>query len=144
MPSIQPELWVESPRKAVSFYTAAFGARVLHQVGEGEDIVAQLGIGDAAAFWVASSSNELKRFSPREHGGTTCRLLLVVEDPDTMVGRAVAAGAKESSPVGEEHGWRLGRIVDPFGHEWEIGKPLGAWPPHRDLAVAQKSHSGVT
>jgi PhnB protein len=26
--------------------------------------------------------------------------------------------------VGEEHGWRIGRIRDPFGHEWEVGRPL--------------------
>lgn len=34
-------------------------------------------------------------------------------------------GAKEASPVGDEHGLRIGRIIDPSGHEWEIGKPLG-------------------
>ena len=56
-------------------------------------------------------------------------MLLVVDDPDTVTARAVRAGAKETSPVDDEHGWRLGRIVDPFGHEWEIGKPLGPWPP---------------
>ena len=32
-------------------------------------------------------------------------------------------------PAVEEHGWRLGRIADPFGHHWEIGKPLRPWPP---------------
>ena len=31
--------------------------------------------------------------------------------------------------VAEEHGWLLGRIADPYGHHWEIGRPLGAWPP---------------
>jgi PhnB protein len=30
--------------------------------------------------------------------------------------------------VAEEHGWRLGRVADPFGHHWEIGKPLVPWP----------------
>jgi PhnB protein len=44
--------------------------------------------------------------------------------------RAEAAGATITAPVADEHGWRLGRIVDPFGHEWEIGHPLGTWPPH--------------
>jgi hypothetical protein len=34
----------------------------------------------------------------------------------------------EASALSDEHGWRLGRI-DPFGHEWEIGAPLGRWPP---------------
>ena len=24
----------------------------------------------------------------------------------------------------KEYRWRVGRIVDPFGHHWEIGKPL--------------------
>jgi PhnB protein len=50
----------------------------------------------------------------------------VVEDPDRVVRQAVGAGATESSPVSNEHGWRLGRIIDPFGHEWEIGVPPGA------------------
>ena len=123
MTSIQPELWVESPRTALVFCQAAFGAIVLHRVGDGDDIVAQLGVGDAA-FWVAPPSSELKRLSPRSIGGATGRTLLEVEDPDTIVRQSVAAGATELSPVSEEHGWRLGRIVDPFGHEWEIGRQL--------------------
>src|SRR5215475_2209782 len=128
MTSIQPELWVDRPSDAVAYYEAAFGAAVLHRVGEGDDIVAQLGVGDAA-FWVAGASAAMKRLSPRAVDGATSRTLLVVDDPDGVVRQALAAGATESSPVGNEHGWRLGRITDPFGHEWEIGKPLGAWPP---------------
>jgi PhnB protein len=128
MTSIQPELWVETPREAVAFYQAAFGAAILHQVGDGDEIVAQLGVGDAA-FWVAGTSAAMKRLSPRELGGATSRTLLVHDDPEGLVRQAVAAGATETSPVSDEHGWRLGRIVDPFGHEWEIGVPLGAWPP---------------
>ena len=128
MTSIQPELWVETPAEAVRFYEAAFGATVLHRVGEGDDIVAQLGVGEAA-FWVAGSSAPMKRFSPLAIDGATSRTLLVVDDPERVVRQAVAAGATETSAVGDEHGWRLGRIVDPFGHEWEIGFPLAAWPP---------------
>ena len=128
MTSIQPELWVDNPRDALAFYAAAFGATVLHRVGEGDDIVAQLGVGEAA-FWVASASSSLKRLSPRAIDGETSRTLLVVNDPERVVWQAVAAGATETSPVGDEHSWRLGRIVDPFGHEWEIGAPLGTWPP---------------
>jgi PhnB protein len=126
MTSIQPELWVDRPSEAVRFYESAFGAIVLHRVGDGDDIVAQLGVGDAA-FWVAAASATMKRLSPRAIDGTTSRTLLVVKDPDTAVRQALAAGATEMSPVEDEHGWRLGRIIDPFGHEWEIGTPLGAW-----------------
>ena len=128
MPSIQPELWVDAPQRAVSFYEAAFGATVLHRVGEGDDIVVQLAVGEAA-FWVAPPSAELKRLSPLAVGGGTARLLLVVDNPEDVLARAVAAGASESAPVSDEHGWRLGRIVDPCGHEWEIGVPANTWPP---------------
>jgi PhnB protein len=136
MTSIQPELWVDNPSGAIRFYEAAFGATVLHRVGDGDDIVAQLGVGDAA-FWVAPPSTTMKRLSPRAIDGATSRTLLVVEDPDAVVRSAVAAGATESSPVADEHGWRLGRIIDPFGHEWEIGSPLGEWPPNTLSATAQ-------
>jgi PhnB protein len=129
--SIVPELAVRRGRAAVEFYRAAFAAVEEYRVGgtdEHESVVAQLSV-DGAPFWVADESPEHGTFSPESVGGGTVRLLLVVEDPDGVVERAIAAGATEVSPVGEEHGWRLGRIVDPFGHHWEIGKPLGVWPP---------------
>jgi PhnB protein len=128
MTGIQPELWIDRADAAVTFYQAAFGARVLHRVGEGDDIVAQLAVGDAA-FWVSSGGAEGPRFSPQAIGGATGRVLLVVDDPDAVFAQAVGAGATAASEVTEEHGWRLGRIFDPFGHEWEIGRPVGVWPP---------------
>src|SRR4051812_34659968 len=92
MTSMQPQLWVETPSEALRFYEAAFGARVLHRVGDGDDIVAQLAVGEAA-FWVAPSSASLKRLSPRAIDGTTSRTLLVVEEPERILRQAVAAGA---------------------------------------------------
>ena len=126
MTSIEPELWVDGARDAIAFYEAAFGATVLHRVGDGDDVVAQLAVGEAR-FWISSSSED--RPSPRMNRGATGRVLLVVGDPDAVVVKACAAGASELSPVQDEHGWRLGRIEDPSGHEWEIGRPLGTWPP---------------
>lgn len=128
MTSIEPELWIDRAGEAVAFYEAAFGATTLHSVGEGDDIVAQLAVGDAR-FWVAPDSSEMGRFSPNGIGGRTSRTLLIVEDPDAVTARAVTAGATKTSPVGEQHGWRIGRIIDPYGHEWEIGRPLRVWPP---------------
>lgn len=128
MVSIQPELWVEQADVALTFYRDAFGATVVHRVGEGDDIVAQLAVGEAM-FWVAAAGPEMGRFSPKALGGGTGRTLLVVDDPESLVESAVKAGAVALSPVGDEHGWRVGRILDPFGHEWEVGRPIGQWPP---------------
>ena len=99
MTSIQPELWVDHGGAAVRFYEAAFGATVLHLVGEGDDIVAQLGVGDAV-FWIAATESGGERLVPRAVGGATGRLLLVVDDPDAVFARAVAAGAQAKSAVG--------------------------------------------
>jgi PhnB protein len=125
---IQPELWVDHAAAAVAFYQQAFGASVLHLVGDGDDLVAQLAVDDAA-FWVSAASPDANRFSPAALGGGTGRTLLVADDPDGLFERAVTAGAVAVAPVTDEHGWRLGRIIDPFGREWEIGRPLGPWPP---------------
>jgi PhnB protein len=132
-PSVLAQLSVRRGRAAIAFYEQAFGARVVHRVGgtdEHESVVAQLAVGDAS-FWVADESPEHANYSPETLGGGTVRMLLVVDDPDAGVARAVAAGAREVYPVEEAHGWRLGRIEDPFGHHWEIGRPLVPWPPAR-------------
>ena len=91
-------------------------------------IVAQLSVGDAS-FWVSDEAPAHGNFSPESLGGGSVRLLLVVDDPDAAIERARVAGAVVMYPAADEHGWRLGRVVDPFGHEWEIGRPLGTWPP---------------
>lgn len=91
-------------------------------------MVAQLQVG-STRFWVEDESAEHGNFSPEPVGGAAARLLLVVDDPTAAVDRALAAGAREAHPVAEVYGWRLGRVVDPFGHHWEIGQPLGPWPP---------------
>jgi PhnB protein len=129
--AILPQLSVRRGRAAVEFYKVAFGAVEDYRVGgtdEAEAVVAQLSVGPAS-FWVSDESPPHGNFSPESLGGGTVRMLLIVDDPDATVARAIAAGASEVYPVGEEHGWRLGRVLDPFGHHWEIGTPLIAWPP---------------
>jgi PhnB protein len=129
--SVLAQLSVRRGREAVEFYKEAFAAVEVYRVGgtdDNPDVVSQLTIGDSS-FWVSDESPEHENFSPESVGGGTVRLLLVVDDPDVAIERARAAGAAVVYPAAEEHGWRLGRIRDPFGHHWEIGKPLIAWPP---------------
>jgi len=129
--SIETELFTDRPAAAVAFYEAAFGAVILHRVGDGDDIVAQLAVGDAR-FWVTAADPGMKRLDPGQLDGATGRTLLVTDDPAVLQARAVAAGAVQLSSVAKEHGWELCRILDPFGHEWELGRPLGDWPPSAD------------
>jgi PhnB protein len=122
--SIAPMLSVRRGAKAIEFYKAAFGAGELFRIDDANGaVVARLSVGEAE-FWVADESPENKNFSPETLGGGTVRMVMVVEDPDAAFQRAVSAGATVVWPVSNEYGWRLGRVVDPFGHHWEIGKPL--------------------
>jgi PhnB protein len=53
------------------------------------------------------------------------RISLIVDDPDALAARAIAAGATEVFPMQDQsYGMRQGRVEDPYGHHWLIGKPL--------------------
>jgi PhnB protein len=120
--SIAPWLSVRSAAEALTFYKTAFGAVELYRLEEeGRPVIAELAVG-GASFWVQEDPES----SPAEgSGGGSVRMILTVSDPDGVFGQAVVAGADEIVPVGEGHGWRIGRIADPFGHHWEIGCRLG-------------------
>ncbi|SRR6266511_3008740 len=136
MTSIQPQLWVETPHEAVAFYEAAFGATVLHRVGEGEDVVAQLGVGDAA-FWVAATSAAMKRLSPRAIDGATSRTLLVVDDPERIVRQAVAA--RREGIVSREQRARLAARPDHRPIWPRVGDRRASWSLAPDLSGARRS-----
>ena len=123
--AIAPMLSVRRGAQAIEFYKTAFGAEEAYRIDDpGGAVVARLSV-EGAEFWVADESPEHQNFSPESLGGGTVRMVMTVSDPDAAFERAVKAGAKVVWPVTNEYGWRLGRVVDPFGHHWEIGKPLG-------------------
>ena len=124
--SIAPMVSVRNGVRAVEFYKWAFGAIEVYRVEEpGGALVSRLSV-NGAEFWVADESPQHDNFSPESLGGGTVRMILTVPDPDAIFAHALAAGASEVFAVANAHGWRLGRVVDPFGHHWEIGRPLAS------------------
>jgi PhnB protein len=121
---ISAMLSVRNGSQAIDFYKAAFGAEELFCLEDNGAVVAQLSIG-RSDFWLADESPEHFNFSPETLGGGSVRMVLIVDDPDRLFDRAISAGATTVWPVEDKnYGWRMGRLVDPFGHHWEIGKPL--------------------
>jgi PhnB protein len=123
--TISPMLSVRNGSKAIEFYEAAFRAKVLYKLVSADGaVVAKLQVGNGE-FWLADESPEHDNFSPRTLGGSSTRLIMTVDNPDESFNQAVRAGAMVVWPVADQPwGWRVGRIADPFGHHWEIGKPL--------------------
>jgi PhnB protein len=117
--AIEPWLAVPDAREALDFYRNAFGAVEAYRLDDddGRPVVAQLSIG-GAAFWIQDDADA----SPVAPGVGSVRMILSVQDPDALFERAVGAGAAVVAPVHDEHGWRTGRLTDPFGHDWEISR----------------------
>jgi PhnB protein len=119
--SIQPWLSVRESKKALDFYKQAFGAIETYRLDTSdESVVAKLSV-KGAEFWLSDESPEFGNFSPQSLNGGTVRLILIVEDLELVFEQALKAGATQIFAISEEHGWKLGRIADPFGHHWEIG-----------------------
>ncbi len=113
--SIAPWLSVSWATEAVDYYKAAFGAVERYRLEDDEGSA----IG-GADFWLQEDVDSSPEFQDRR----SVRMILTIDDPDAVFEQAIAAGATEVGAVSEGHGWRIGRVADPFGHHWEIGKPL--------------------
>jgi PhnB protein len=121
--SIEPWLSVNNSAKAVEFYKSAFGAIETYRLADPDgNAVVKLSV-DGAGFWISGGSSDN---SSDEILAGPVRMILTVANPDAVFVKALEAGATEVFPVGEEYGWRLGRLIDPFGLHWEIGRPLEA------------------
>ena len=121
MTSIAPWMSVPDATAAVAYYKVAFGAVESDVLIDdaGKVAVAHLSV-DGAGFWVQQDDGAA--LTPA--GGGLVRMILSVDDPDAVFAQAVAAGATVVAEVYEGHGWRIGRIADPCGYHWEIGRPL--------------------
>jgi len=117
---IAPWLSVADATAAVAFYKTAFDAVELYLLeGGGTVDVAQLSIG-GAEVWRSDDPESV----PVEGKAGGVRMIVTVDDPDSLFDQVVAAGAGVVAAIHEDYGWRIGRVVDPFGHHWEIGKQI--------------------
>ena len=123
--SLSPMLTVVDAATAIDFYQRAFGALEISRLTTPSgQIVAELTI-DGARFGVVDENPDAFNLSPQSLNGTSVRVNLIVDDPDAVTRRAIDAGATEVFPLADQpYGMRQGRVEDPYGHHWLIGRPL--------------------
>ncbi len=122
--TITPFLTVKDARKAFTFYEEGFGATITEQEEMSNGGMVGKVVINGAIFWVGDEEPQFGNNSPKVDGGSGVRIILTVNDPDTIFSNALRAGAKQLCPVTTEESWKIGKLTDPFGHIWEIGHPL--------------------
>jgi predicted enzyme related to lactoylglutathione lyase len=152
---LTPYLAVPDAVAALEFYAAAFGATVRGTpitMPDGRIGHAEIVVGGALVM-LADEFPDLGLAAPTP-GSVSVTLHLDVGDPDALVDRAVAHGARLERPVADGPYGRGGVVVDPSGHRWMLTRPAdgpGVRPGDlayaslwtRDAAVADRFYRAV-
>lgn len=138
MHTVTPHLVCKGAADAIEYYKQAFGAVELCRLPgpQGKLIHAMIRIGDSAIMLV-DEFPDWGSLGPKSLTGSPVTIHLYVEDVDTTIERAVAAGAKITMPVDDMFwGDRYGKVEDPFGHHWSIATHIRDASPEEIQAAA--------
>jgi PhnB protein len=141
-PQITPYLCVDGASAAIEFYSEVFGATERMRMDDPDGRIghAELQLGDSVLM-LADEYPDLGIRGPKTIGGTPVTLSVYVEDVDSVVDRAVKAGAKMLRPVEEKfYGDRAGQFEDPFGHRWSVATHVEDMPPEE---MAKRAAGGM-
>jgi len=126
-----PVLTIKVLAPAVEFYKKAFGAEevLIVKNEDGSIHVAELTFRGMLFHLHQEMPGPEKERAPETVGGTTVDLGVFLEDPDSLMDKALAAGATLVHAIKDyEYGYRQGSFRDPFGHHWTLQKKLAnAW-----------------
>ncbi|NND95074.1 MAG: VOC family protein [Flavobacteriales bacterium] len=120
--SINSYLNVRNCKKAIEFYTRAFGAIEILSLLMPDGKIAHAEIEIEGSLLMLSEENpEWGTHSPESLGGSPITITLYVKDVDISFKNALDAGASEVMPLKNEfYGDRVGQVLDPFGFKWHI------------------------
>jgi PhnB protein len=117
-----PQLFIPAGVTDISFYCEAFDA-VENRVWKNDDgsiHVAELSIA-GTIFHLHEERQAKGQFEPNKLKGVTTLIGLFVDDVDTVMAKALQAGATLLNAAQDyDYGYRQGNIQDPFGHQWMI------------------------
>lgn len=119
---VTPSIVVRGAAEAIEFYKKAFGAKELSRMNDpsGKVMHAEIRIGDSIVM-LGDEYPQMGAVSPLSQTGRAASLLIYTRDADALFNQALAAGAKASMPLSDMFwGDRYGRVVDPYGHDWQI------------------------
>jgi PhnB protein len=142
--AVTAHLVVRGGERAIDFYKNAFGAKEKARIPgpNGKLMHAEIQIGDSIVM-LQDEDPERGSKSPQTLGGPSSSLLIYTRDVDALFERAVAAGATVQMPVSNMFwGDRYAKVLDPFGHEWQLATHVEDVPPKEMAKRAAAVMSG--
>jgi len=126
--AIIPMLVCVDAAAEIEFCRTAFAAVEISRrsAEDGTVLHATLAIGDLLLMLHGETAHLASR-APQPDGSSPVVIYLYLEDVDAVIKRAVAAGAQILLPA-EDAFWgdRVGRIIDPAGHVWNVASRVDA------------------
>jgi PhnB protein len=129
--AVIPMLVCADAAAEIEFCEAAFGAVVLSRraAADGSVTHATLGIGELLIM-VHGETEHLASRAPQGDGSSPVVIYFYLENVDDVIERAVSAGARVLTPLNDQFwGDRMGRIIDPQGHVWNVASRVQEAPP---------------
>jgi PhnB protein len=142
--TIIPYLSIKGAAAAIEFYKKAFGATESMRLAQPDGRIghAELQLGDSRLM-LADEFPDMDFRSPLSMGGSPVHIHMYVDNVDTIVSRAVAAGAKVIRPVQDQfYGDRTGTVADPYGHVWHVATHTEDVSPDEIRKRAAAQHKG--
>lgn len=130
-PVVSPGLAIDGAAAAIDFYKNIFGASErMRMPGPGGKVAhCELTFGNSLIM-VGDPAPDMDFLDPKTVGGTPVNLYVYVEDADAAFSAALAAGAKELTPMTTQfYGDRSGAFEDPWGHRWTVATHVEDVPP---------------
>lgn len=121
-----PQLFIPAGVTDISFYSRAFDAIEARswKNEDGSIHVAELSI-NGTIFHLHEERPAKGQLEPGKVKGVTTLIGLFVEDVDSVMKKALQAGATLLNPAQDyDYDYRQGNILDPFGHQWMIEMKL--------------------
>ena len=140
MHTVTPHLVCAGAADAIEFYKKAFNAEEGARLpgSQGKLMHAMIRIAGSAVM-LADEFPEWGGLGPKSLKGSPVTIHLYVEDVDSFVKQAVAAGAKITMPLDDMFwGDRYCKLEDPFGHHWSVATHVRDASPEEIQQAMQK------
>jgi PhnB protein len=119
--AVVPHIYVDGAGEGIAFYERAFGAVELFRISDPAGRILHAEISICGSLVMIGDPGDRLYAEPRALGRCSASLHIFPDDQETLIRRAIDAGAEEIQPPTDMfYGASSASLRDPFGHVWVL------------------------